>query len=99
MKLPFPPEVGDAVQWYVNGDPNGPAFPGVVVALGMGTQVDIHILSPDSDRLLQRWGAKHVGDGGIREDERVTNGCWDYSPRLKLLMQLVTDLMTPAKAA
>lgn len=83
---------GDVVHWY-DGDPSGPAHTAVVDATGMGTSMRLLVYRPEYSRgFTVKDGVKHVADPTLRDDERVSNGVWDYSPRIKEVIELRTKL-------
>lgn len=86
---------GDTVHWY-DGDASGPAHPAVVDALGMGTALRLLVYRPEYSRgFTVKDGCKSASDPTLRDEERTSNGVWDYSPRTKEIIDLrkkVSDL-------
>lgn len=86
----------DPVVWYEGGTRQGSQFGGFVTAFGMGTSVNISLVQPNLNNLTTRDGVKHIDDPTLRPEEKHDNGAWDYTPRLRALMDLINELSAPA---
>ncbi|HET6574487.1 MAG TPA: hypothetical protein VFG68_12845 [Fimbriiglobus sp.] len=72
----------DPVYWY-DHEPSGPPHPALVVGINMGTSLQLAVFRPESQRYVVKDGVKFCGDTTLVPNERESNGCWDYHPRVK----------------
>jgi hypothetical protein len=91
-------EIGQIVLWYAHADTNVPPLAGLVTQVNPGN-VHLNCADVKTYNFLVRDGVKHVNDPSLRETERKEQGGWDYTPRDKLINELLGGQASAAPQA
>ena len=85
-------EVGMAVLWFQGGDLSGKGEPAIISRAGPWS-ICLNIIDPGSYNFRIRDGVRHASDPQVerRGPDVVENGCWDYTPFTKKLLDLVSE--------
>lgn len=85
-----PPEIGDVVLWYQEGDPDSPPFAAHVTAIGLDS-LTLNIMDPSVRNYSIKDGVRHISDPYCRRAETKDAGGWEYRPKDLALLKLVKE--------
>ncbi len=88
------PKVGDVVLWYSGSNKSLDPIAAVVTRAESGTStVNLSLIDENNTSLLIRDGVRHLDDPRSRTEHGRKNGAWDFTPRDRLLDQLLEQLL------
>lgn len=77
-------EVGDNILWWSDGHTSGEPYPGIVSAAAGNGVITAHIFSKSGAMPKMVSAVHHFSEPNLR-DVFTKQGCWDYTPAMKIL--------------